>query len=315
MDFSALLQKLDGVSFENKGLFSDKKTNDISGIMYFDDEEYTQNANFLDDNDTQILYEIRNSVVEEEKTVVDAYKQLSQKVSSHIDIEEYNLSKKFDNLTDSILNVLKYHNHNGKNIFFKRLLKDFDVLKLFKKFSYKKQIKKKVLRDLIINKEDTNDSIRQLLVDYLNINLVVLTNEELKTYSKEGTFELYRPTILIYEYNNTYHSLEDKTTNKCIYTSEDHINLRLKKHMINQEIVNRKNTDSVIKSMKKQEKPKKKKVVKSKTPSLVNFSKMKVGDLRNLCEQYHIPTRTKVDGKMKNVLKKDLVEQLKIILS
>ena len=67
MDFSALLQKLDGVSFENQGIFADKKTNDISGIMYFDDEEYAQNANFLDDNDTQTLYEIKKSYMEEQK--------------------------------------------------------------------------------------------------------------------------------------------------------------------------------------------------------------------------------------------------------
>jgi len=313
MDFTSLLQQLDNVSFNNQAMFSDKKNNnDISGIMYFDDEEYTQNANFLDDNDTQTLYEIKNSNIDNEVKVVDTFKQLSQKVSSHIDLEKYNLSRKFDNLTDSILNVLKFYNYNGKNIFFKKLLKDFDVLKLFKKFNYKKQIKKKVLRDLIINKEDTNDSVRQILVDYLNINLVVLSNEELKTYCKDGAFELFRPTIIIYEYNNTFHSLEDKITNNSIYTSEDHINLRLKKHMINKDIIKYKQEkkESVIKSMKKQEKPKE----KSKTP-LVDFKKMKVSDLRNLCEQYHIQTKEKVNGKMKNILKKVLVEQLKIILS
>ena len=313
MDFTSLLQKLDNVSFDNQRMFSDKKNNnDISGIMYFDDEEYTQNANFLDDNYTQTLYEIKNSDMDNEVNIVDTFKQLSQKVSSHIDLEKYNLSRKFDNLTDSILNVLKFYNYNGKNIFFKKLLKDFDVLKLFKKFNYKKQIKKKVLRDLIINKEDTNDSIRQILVDYLNINLVVLSNEELKTYCKEGAFELFRPTIIIYEYSNTFHSLEDKMTNNSIYTSDDHINLRLKKHMINKDIIKYKQEkkESVIKSMKKQETPK----PKSKTP-LVDFKKMKVGDLRNLCEQYHIPTKETVNGKQKNVLKKVLVEQLKIILS
>ena len=208
---------------------------------------------------------------------------------------------------------MKFYNFNGKNIFFKKLLKEFDVMKLFKKFGYKKQIKKKVLRDLIINKEDNNDSIRQFLVDYLNINLVVLTNEELKTYGKEGTFELFRPTIVVYEYNNTFHSLEDKNTNNGIFTSEDHINLKLKKNMINKAIVKYKEQkkESVIKSMKKQEK----KVEKPKAPLLVDFKKMKVGELRSLCEQYHIATKETVNGKSKNVLKKVLVDQLKIILS
>ena len=317
MDFTALLQKLDNVSFENQSVFADKKNNDISGIMYFDDEEYTQNANFLDDNDTVTLYEIRNKDIGERENKIDTFKHLSQKVSTHIDLEKYNLSKKFDNLTDSVLNVLKFYNYNGKNIFFKKLLKDFDVLKLFKKFAYKKQIRKKVLRDLIIKKEDNNDSVRQILVDYLNINLVILTNEELKTYCKEGTFELFRPTIMIYEHNNIFHSLSDKETGNSIYTSGDHINMRLKKYMLNKEILrhNVEEKQDVIKSMKKQVVPKKKSVEKPTAPVLVDFKKMKVVDLRSLCEQYHIQTKEIVNGKSKNVLKKVLVEKLKIILS
>ena len=73
MDFTALLQKIDTASFENQSVFADKKNNDISGIMYFDDEEYTQNANFLDDNDTVPLYEIRNKALRKMRNYCEKY--------------------------------------------------------------------------------------------------------------------------------------------------------------------------------------------------------------------------------------------------
>ena len=312
MDFTALLQKLERSTKENKQIFSDKKrNNDITGILYFDDEEYTSNANFLDDNDTETLYEIRAKMEEEEKLEEERFKQLCNKVKIYIELEEYNLSKKFDNLTDSILNVLKFYNYNGKNLFFKKLLKEFDVVKLYKKFNYKKQIKKTLLRNLIVKKEDTHDGVKQLLVDYLNINLVVVRNVELQTYYKEGTYELYRPTILIYEYDNMFYSISDKITNNSVFTSDDRINMVLQKYTLNQELLSKKKEESVIETMKKVAVEKK---VKKKVEPLVNFKKMKVGELRNLCEQYHIATKEVVNGKNKNILKKDLVAQLKIIL-
>ena len=63
---------------------------------------------------------------EEQKIETDTYKKLSQKVKLHVNLEEYNLSHKYSNLTECVLSILKYYNYNAQNLFFKKLLKDFD---------------------------------------------------------------------------------------------------------------------------------------------------------------------------------------------
>lgn len=314
MDFSALLKQLDRVSEQNKNTFCNKNNRnakDISGILFFNDEEFQSNTNFLENNDQEALFAIKTDD-EEKKVEIEAYKKLSQKVKLHIDLEEYNLSHKYSNLTECILSVLKYYNYNAQNLFFKKLLKDFDIHKLFKKYAYRKQIKKSILRKLIINKKDNDNNVRQLLADYLNINLIILTNTEISTYCKDKVYEIFRPTVIIYEYNGSFNSISDKITNKRVFTSDDYVNMKLMKYFINKDLLSyqkKKKEQSVIEALKK------KKEEEKKAPKLVNFKKLKVAELRKLCEQYHITTKEKgANGKMKNIVKKVLIEKLKIIL-
>lgn len=315
MNFSLLLQQLDNVSFKNQETYKD-----ITGILFFNDEEFQSNANFLNDNDTAELYKIKTNHIVEQVTQVDLHKQLSQKVKIHIDLEKYNLSSRYYNLSEAILSVLKFQNHNAQSLFFKKLLKEFDTFKLYKKFNCKKHIKKSALRKFLIENNDNNENVRQFLADYLNINLVILTNKKLTIFCKDKTFEMYHPTIIIYEHEISFQTISDKITNNSIFLSEDHINMRLKKYFLNKAILRtegklKKKEKTVIESLKKEE-PKKEKPVKMTEPNLINFNKLKVAELRNLCEQYHIIIRVpKASGKgTKYMLKKEMVEKLKIII-
>ena len=55
MDFTTLLQQLDKVSTQNQKVFcnnnkNDRNAKDISGILFFNDEEFQSNTNFLENN-------------------------------------------------------------------------------------------------------------------------------------------------------------------------------------------------------------------------------------------------------------------------
>lgn len=293
MDYTSLLEKLDNVSNENQSYYKS-----ISGILYFNDEKYLENTNFLNDNNTEILYNIKknNEIIETRKQVKSNFKNINKKVLSHINFCDFNLSSKFDNLTDSILNILEFYNYSGKNYLFKKVLKDFDILKLYKKFNYRKIIKKKKLRDLILKQDDTDNNIIQLLVDYLNINLMVITNENIESFCKEGKFELFRPTLLIYKYKNIYYSLTDRLTSKKIFLSDDNINLKLKKMFINKVLYNHeiklKKTKKVniIKTLTSKIKSSSIPEIKQSitTENIKNYKKMSVKDLKDEAKKLKI---------------------------
>ena len=297
MDYFTLFQKLETHSNKNKDTFKD-----ITGILYFNNEESQQNVNFLDDNKSQVLFDIKKTNTEKIEKV-DTFKNTSYYVKTHVNLLEYNLTKKFENLIDCMLNVINYFNLNAKNIFFKKLLKDYDVFNLYKKFNYKKDIRRRDLRTLLINKEENNENVKQLLVDYLNINLVLITNDDIKLYCKDKDFEIYRPTIIIYEYENKYYSLEDKKTQNGIFTSEDLINIRLKKLKLNEEIRNIQPKETSIKI---------KMEVKKETVVVINFKKMKVNELRVYCEKNGIDIKIKKSTKkgFKYMTKKQILEKL-----
>jgi len=315
MDFSTLLQQLDNFSEDNKKYFcnnkNDRNTKDLSGILYFNQEQYQQGANFLENLEEEELFTVRteDDKVEEKK---DDYKQLSFKVKVHIELEKYNMSTKYFNLTDCLMKVLDYYNYNAKSIFFKKLLRDFDMYNLFRKNNYKKIMKRADIRKALIENNDESQHVKQLLADYLNINLVIFTNTDIETYCKDRNYEIYRPTILLYKHTDSYNVLLNKITNKGIFVSEDEINLRMAKYFYTTEVV--------TKSKKKKEKTileqlQKKKEEEKVKPKLIDFNKMKVSDLRNLCVQYHIPIQEKgKNNKMKYIVKKVLVEKLKLVL-
>jgi hypothetical protein len=308
MDFSSLLQQLDNYSEENKQYFCKK---DLSGLLYFNQEQYQQEANFLENLEQDELFTVKLEE-EKEEELPNNYKNLLFKVKLHIDIEKYNLSSNYYNLTDTLMKVLDYYNYNAKGIFFKKLLRDFDVYNLFRKNNYKKIMKRSDIRNALIKNNDNNKNVRQVLADYLNINLVIFTNNDIEIYCKDRKYELYRPTIAIYNFNDTYHYLSDKDTNKSIFVSDDNMNLKIAKYFFTNEII--------IQSQKKKEqniieKLKNKKEEEKLKPKLIDFKKMKVNELRSLCVQYHIPIQEKgKNKKMKYIVKKVLIEKLKLIL-
>lgn len=306
MDFSSLLQQLDNISVDNQQTYKE-----VTGVLFFNEEEFQNNVNFLNDNEATDLYTIKQEIVKEVKKV-DTYKQLSQKVKIHIDLEQYNISHKIGNLSEAILSVLKFLNYNAKNLFFKKLLKEFDIYNLFKKFNMKKTIRKKAMRKLLLERNDNDIATRQFLADYLNINLVILTNADLNIYCKENTFEVYRPTIIIYEYEGNFHTMSDKISNNSIFTSEDHVNMRLMKYFLNKEIIVGKEKKSVLEAIQKEE-PVKQKSVKKTEPDLIDFSKQKVAELRMMCGVHSINIKIpKANGKgTKFMNKKQMVEELK----
>ena len=142
--------------------------------------------------------------------------------------------------------------------------------------------------------------------------MVIVKNTELKTYCKENIYELYRPTLVTYEYDGAYYLVSDKVEDNSIFTSDDYINLKLNKYFFTKDIIEQskqKKEQTVLEALEKQKEEEK------KTPKLVDFKKLKVAELRSLCLQYHIPIQEMgKNGKMKYVVKKELVEKLKIIL-
>ena len=349
MNLNYLLEQIDNLVDNNKNYYCNKNLpdKDISGILYFNDNEFKTDNNFLKVKQINKLYNIKKNNTQFKKIIKeDNFKKLDINVSTHININDFNLSKSYYDLTECILSLVDYHNYNGKNIFFKKMLKDFDIYKLFKKYNYKRYVKKSKLRNLLINKDDNNNFIKQFLSDYLNMNIILFSNDIIKFFCKDRKYEVFRPTIIIYNFENRYYFLNDKK-NKNIFTSDDNINIKLKKIILNEEIINNKQKEEkkqsdnkkqtkekIQKEEEKQSNNKKqtkekiqkeeekqsdnKKVIEKKPQKeekkeLKNINKLKVKELRELCLKYNINIKKNINGKLKNKLKKELLNDLKNI--
>lgn len=286
MDYSILFKKLEEKSTQNKNIFKN-----INNILYFNEDKYLPNANFLQDNNTKILFDMKNNTQDVIEKKEDTFKKISNKVKMHIDLDKYNLNKKLDNITECILNVINFYDLNCKNIFFKKLLKDYDTFNLYKKYKCK-GIRKKELRNFLIKKEEENIHVKQFIVNYLNINLILFTNNDIKIFGKDSQFEIYRPTIIIYFNNGYYYYLSNKN-NKKIFTSTDYINLKLKKKEINENIKNYKLTNKKV--------------------DFNVLKKMKVKELYAYCNNRNINIKIEKKNKkgFKYMIKKDILNLLK----
>jgi hypothetical protein len=183
MDLKNLLKHFEKI--ENKQIYCNKSKEDISGILYFNEDTFQENSNFLETNENNDkLYSIKK---EEHLNIKqkDNFKNFSYYINHYIDFDKYNFSKSYNTITDCILNILKYDYNYGRNLFFNMLLKKYDQLNLFKLYNYKKFIKKNKLRSYLINKEDNNEYIKQLYADYLNLNIVIFTNDKFKLFYKD----------------------------------------------------------------------------------------------------------------------------------
>jgi len=322
--YKSLLAKIDELSDANKNVFCGKQKN-LSEVLFYDDEENGTDMNIFANNDKDTLFSVNSNMIQ--KIVsgdVDNYKKLSQYVKSYIELDNYNISKKYKTIVDCILSVLSYFNYDGVSMFYKKILREYDIYNLHKKYNYlNHKINRNELRNLIIDKDEKHDHFKQFLADYLNINLVIFDNEGINIYSQEFKYEVYRPTIIIYEYDNQYQYLINKETETKLFLSEDEINHRLFKLYLNREVVHVgevKHQEEVslnhilTKELPKEEPKKEKEIVEvveedkveTKTYTLTELKKMKVADLRKLCQEKSLPVK---EGK-KFMKKQDLIDSL-----
>jgi len=231
MNYQTLLSQLENHSDENNHYFKR-----IHNVLYFNDETFLHNPDFLNDNNNKektYTIEIKNlgkKRVNVIKNIPNNFKRFSKFINKYFEIEKYNLSNENESLTKCILDIIDYRMVNGKNELFKKMMRENDSINFFNKFNFKKRkiCKKKVLRELLIKQEEDNEIIIKFLCDYLNINLLILENNKYNLYSTNDEFELYKVTLLLYKYENKYYVLTEKETNKKMFTSNDNINYRIK---------------------------------------------------------------------------------------
>jgi len=318
--YKALLNKIDELSDANKNIFCGKQKN-LSEVLFYDDEENGTDMNIFANNNKDTLFTVNSQLIQQ---IVDGnadnYKKLSQYVKSYIVLDDYNMGKKYNTIVDCILSVLSYFNYDGVSMFYKKLLREYDIYNLHKKFKYiNHKINRNELRNLIIDRDEKHKHFKQFLADYLNINLVVFNNDTINIYSQEFKYEVYRPTIIIYEYDNKYQYLINKETETKLFLSEDEVNHRLLKVYLNKEVLKYSETKPKVeislnniltKELQKEEPKKENKLIEiteeDKPYTLPELKKMKVADLRKLCQDKSLPVR---DGK-KYLKKQDLIDSL-----
>lgn len=311
MDLKDLISYFDVMNNNQRFYCNKNSDNDISGILYFSEEKFKKNSNFLENNINDKLY-IKKNKENNIKINADNFKNFNYYIRHYIDFDKYNFSKSYNNITSCILNIINYNNINGINLFFKKLLKEYDIYNLFNTYNYKKLIKKDILRNLIIHHEDHKKIMKQLFADYLNLNIIIFSNDKMKTYYKNQVYEKFRPTILIYKYNHKYYYLSDKKDNNKLFLSNDDINNILLVKNINDSIINYKSNKTIETEKKVETIETKTNVKKVETIKKINYSKLSVKELRELCLKKNIPIKEKRDNKLKYILKKDLIKLLSI---
>lgn len=300
MNYQDLLKQLDTHSQRNSGYFCNKrdKQNDMSEILYFSHEEYKPGNYLTQETDDYTWFY--------DETVVDDYKNISMKVKTHIDIDEYDLSQKHNDILRCIAKIFQKQNDDKIDVVreYKKLLKEFDTFRLYKKYNYRRLFKKDALRKSLINRENTKE-LKQFLADYFNINIIIMTNEDLEFYCKDRVFEMYRQTVVFYEHKNEYQYLTNDSHG--YFGSDSDMTLRLKKYIWLKNIT----LKSQTKAVKPKQQPKQQPKIQMKVDEKPNLSKMKVAELRKLCEKYNIDTKKQNEkGKRVNKLKKELIAEL-----
>lgn len=295
-DYSAFFAKMDSMGRQNQRFFDD-----VKAVMYFDDTDYVQ-SNYNEKGSSDRFYD----VVKDEQITEDTFRKLKTIVSQFIELEKYSLEQKRDNLTECILDNIKYTNIDAKNVFFKKMCKDYDIFNFYTKWNYRKIVKRDTIRKALFNKNDNDEYVRQLLSDYLGINIIVFTNDEIRFYCKGLEYEIYRPTVYIYEHEDSFYTMIKDSSG--LFTSEDSQNFKIRQYFINKEIVEYTKKEEDVKPNNLE------KIVKTKTvPPTSDYNKMKVGQLRELCDKKNLSYKVaKKSGKgMKNMTKKEIIVMLK----
>ena len=291
-DYSAFFSKMESMGRQNQRTFDN-----VKGVMYFDDTSYGQS-----DYNTRGYSDRLYDVVKEEPIAEDTFRNLKQNVKQYIDLESYSLEQKRDNLTECILDNLKYTNIDAKNVFFKKMSKDYDVFNFYTKWNYRKIVKRDTMRTALFDKDDNDEYVRQLISDYLGINIIVFDNNEIRFYCKGLDYEIYRPTVYIYEHEGMFYTMIKDDSG--LFTSEDAQNFKIRQYFINKQIREYTREEKKVNNLEK--------IVKTKTV-IADYNKMKVGQLRELCDKRNLSYKVaKKSGKgMKNMTKKEIIVILK----
>ena len=139
MNFSDLFNHLDSITEKNKKYYED-----IHSVLYFNNEDYLENPNFLNENNQKTDFfsiKLKNlhNQLDNKTNNHDDFGKFSQDILKIFDIDNFNISNGFKSITECILKVINYNNINGKKDLFEKMLRDFDAIKLFKKFKFQKR--------------------------------------------------------------------------------------------------------------------------------------------------------------------------------
>lgn len=292
VDYSVFFSKIETLGRQNQRTFDN-----VKGVMYFDDTKYGY-SDYNKKGYSDRFYDI----VKNEQIKENTFKQLGPNVSQYIDLENYSFEQKRNNLTECILDNIKYTNIDAKNVFFKKICKDYDIFNFYTKWNYRKIVKRDDMRTALFNKDDNDEFVRQLISDYLGINIIVFTNNEIRFYCKGLEYEIYRPTIYIYEHEDLFYTMIKDSTG--LFTSEDSQNFKIRQYFINKQIREYTREDE------QKENNLEKLVIKPEEQIIYN--KMKVGQLRELCDKKNLSYKiSKKNGKgTKNMIKKEMITML-----
>lgn len=223
MNFETLFNHLEKETENNKNYYKE-----IHSILYFNNEDFLENPDFLnEDNEKKELYDIKleklSEEKNEEKNEIDNFQKFSDEISSLFHIKNMNISSEYKSIVDCILKIINYKNIDGKRDLFEKMIRDFDALKLYKRFNFKKRkiCKKNEIRELLLSHNDNNEIILHFLVHYISINMIIIENDKYSLYSENDIFEPFKTTVLIYKYNKNYYFLSTKIDNKNFFTSDD----------------------------------------------------------------------------------------------
>jgi len=328
MNFERLFNHLEQQTENNKNYYKE-----IHNVLYFNNEDFLENPDFLNENnEKKQLYDIKleNLNLEDEKIEENNFQKFSEDNITLFNLTEMNISSEYKSIVDCILHVINYKNVDGKRDLFERMIRDFDALKLYKKFNFKnrKICKKGEIRELLLSHNDKNEIMFKFLVHYLSVNMIIVKNDKYEIYSENDIFEPFKTTILLYNHEKKYYYFSKKVDNKKLFTSDDefvmkvynlfdeddeeknidNLNNIMEKLNLETSIVNEVNIksekieeikDEPVKEVKEElvEEVKEESVDEVKLEEKVDYKKMKVGDLKKLCKEKGIKGYSKLKKK------------------
>ena len=214
-------------------------------ILYYNDELYLK-GNFLEKTFTNSN---TKSIFSEKKCKDNLLSNniIKDNLFSNKIIGNNCFKYKENNIINIILSSVEKNSYtnieNIKSLFYKKLLNDFDSLNLYSKYSFRlHKINKNNLRNSLVNKL-INDDIIQLIVNYLNINLVFISDDNISYIAENFKFNIYRPTLILNQLkNNKYQQIYKK--NKKVFNSNDNEVIKILKHLNINNFTNNCNSDN-----------------------------------------------------------------------